>query len=56
MDHFRFAVVGTNWITGALVAAGRTVDGFEVVAVHSRSAETGQRFADTTGSLGCTRP
>ncbi len=49
MDHIRFAVVGTNWITGALVTAGRTVDGFDVVAVHSRSADTGQRFADNHG-------
>lgn len=49
MDRIRFAVVGTNWITGALVAAGRTVEGFEVVAVHSRSADTGQRFAHDNG-------
>jgi predicted dehydrogenase len=42
----RFAVIGTNWITGALIDAGRTVDGFDVVAVCSRSAPTGREFAD----------
>jgi scyllo-inositol 2-dehydrogenase (NADP+) len=45
----RFAVIGTNWITGALIDAGRTVDGFEVVATCSRSAETGRAFADRHG-------
>ncbi|MGB7982481.1 MAG: Gfo/Idh/MocA family oxidoreductase [Candidatus Nanopelagicales bacterium] len=46
MDTVRMAVVGTNWITGALIEAGHTVEGFEVVAVCSRSASTGQAFAD----------
>ncbi len=49
MDNVRFAVIGTNWITGALIDAGRTVDGFEVVAACSRSAETGRAFADRHG-------
>ncbi|HYN56479.1 MAG TPA: Gfo/Idh/MocA family oxidoreductase [Motilibacterales bacterium] len=49
MDTVRFAVIGTSWITGALIDAGRTVDGFEVVAVCSRSAGTGQQFADRYG-------
>jgi len=49
MNTVRFAVIGTNWITGALIEAGRTVDGFEVVAVCSRSAETGRAFADRYG-------
>jgi predicted dehydrogenase len=49
VDTVRFAVVGTNWITGALIDAGRTVDGFEVVAVCSRSAATGREFADRYG-------
>lgn len=45
MDHVRVAVVGTNWITGALIEAGRTVAGFDVAAVLSRSAGTGRTFA-----------
>jgi predicted dehydrogenase len=45
----RFAVVGTNWITGALIEAGRTVPGFEVTAVLSRSEETGRAFAARYG-------
>lgn len=49
MDTVRFAVIGTSWITGALIDAGRTVDGFEVVAVCSRSAATGRAFADRYG-------
>ena len=49
MDNVRFAVIGTNWITGALIDAGRTVDGFEVVAACSRSAKTGWAFADRHG-------
>ena len=49
MDTVRFAVIGTSWITGALIDAGRTVDGFDVVAVCSRSADTGRAFADRYG-------
>ncbi len=49
METVRMAVVGTNWITGALIDAGRTVEGFEVVAVCSRSASTGGAFADQYG-------
>ncbi len=49
MDTVRFAVIGTNWITGALIDAGRTVDGFEVVSVCSRSADSGRAFADRYG-------
>jgi scyllo-inositol 2-dehydrogenase (NADP+) len=45
----RFAVVGTNWITGALVDAGRTVPGFEVTAVLSRSEQSGGAFAARHG-------
>jgi scyllo-inositol 2-dehydrogenase (NADP+) len=49
VDNVRFAVIGTNWITGALIDAGRTVDGFEVVAACSRSADSGRAFADRHG-------
>lgn len=45
----RFAVVGTNWITGALIEAGRTVAGFQPVAVMSRSVESGGAFARAHG-------
>jgi predicted dehydrogenase len=41
----RFGVIGTNWITGALIEAGRTVPGFEVLAACSRSERTGHDFA-----------
>lgn len=39
-------MIGTNWITGALIDAGRTVEGFEVGAVLSRDAGRGRAFAD----------
>lgn len=45
----RFGVIGTNWITGALIDAGRTVSGFEVVAACSRSEQTGRGFAQAHG-------
>lgn len=45
----RFGVVGTNWITAALIDAGRTVAGFEAVAVMSRSEQTGRVFAEQHG-------
>jgi predicted dehydrogenase len=45
----RFGVVGTNWITAALIEAGRTVPGFEVTAVLSRSPESGRSFAHANG-------
>lgn len=45
MQTVRFAVIGTNWITGALIEAGRTVPGFEVVAVYSRTRDRAAQFA-----------
>ena len=45
----RFGVIGTNWITGALIAAGRTVPGFEARCVLSRSVSTGRAFAEYHG-------
>lgn len=45
----RFGVIGTNWITGALIDAGRTVPGFEVTAVLSRAADSGRAFAERYG-------
>jgi scyllo-inositol 2-dehydrogenase (NADP+) len=45
----RFGVIGTNWITGALIEAGRTVPGFEARCVLSRSVSTGRAFAEYHG-------
>lgn len=45
----RFGVIGTNWITAALIEAGRTVPGVEFTAVLSRSDQTGARFAEQHG-------
>ncbi len=45
----RFGVVGTNWITEALIRAGRTVQGFEVTAALSRSEQKGAEFAQRNG-------
>ncbi len=47
----RFAVLGTSWITAALIAAGRTVPGFELVAVSSRDVAKGAEFAAAYGDI-----
>lgn len=49
MTNVRFGIVGTNWISGALLDAGRTVPGFEATAVLSREHGKGQVFADAHG-------
>jgi predicted dehydrogenase len=41
----RFGVIGTSWITGALIEAGRTVPGFAVAAVYSRTADRATALA-----------
>ncbi|CAM3372999.1 Gfo/Idh/MocA family protein [Marinicrinis lubricantis] len=41
----RFGLIGTNWITDRLVAAGREADGFELAAVYSRTKEKAEEFA-----------
>lgn len=46
----RFAVVGTNWITAALVEAGRTVPGFALSAVYSRTEARAAAFAAEIGA------
>lgn len=46
----RFAVVGTSWITGALIDAGRTVSGFDLRAVLSRDPAGGRAFAHHHGA------
>lgn len=45
----RFGVIGTNWITGALVDAGRTVGRFDATAVMSRTPDSGRQFAADHG-------
>lgn len=40
----KFGIVGTNWITERLIAAGRQHEDFNVTAVYSRSEEKGQAF------------
>jgi predicted dehydrogenase len=45
----RFGIIGTNWITDRLIEAGRTVEGFEVTAVYSRTMATADQFADKHG-------
>lgn len=45
----RFGVVGTNWITAALIDSGLTVPGFELAAVCSRDAERAAAFAAPYG-------
>ncbi|ULG73844.1 Gfo/Idh/MocA family protein [Macrococcus brunensis] len=43
----RLGIVGTNWITDRMITAGRTIEGFEVTAVYSRTAERATAFAAT---------
>jgi predicted dehydrogenase len=45
----RFAVIGTNWITAALIEAGRAVPGFEAVVVYSRTADRARAFGSEHG-------
>ncbi|SEN53310.1 Predicted dehydrogenase [Terribacillus saccharophilus] len=40
----KFGIVGTNWITERLIAAGKQHEDFNVTAVYSRSEEKGQAF------------
>lgn len=40
-----FAVIGTNFITDRLIAAGQKVPGFHVQAVYSRTMERAKEFA-----------
>ncbi len=49
----RFAVVGTNFITGFMVNAGKNCAGFELVGVHSRSAQRAREVADKWGARLC---
>ncbi len=46
----KYAVIGTSWITKAFIDAAKTVDGMELVAVYSRTAEKARGFAEETGA------
>lgn len=45
MDRIRFGVVGSNFVTDWMIEGGRRDPRFELVAVCSRSEETGRAFA-----------
>ncbi|CAI6053673.1 Gfo/Idh/MocA family protein [Cohnella sp. JJ-181] len=45
----RFGLVGTNWITDRLLAAAQEAEGFEAVAVCSRSKERAEAYAARHG-------
>lgn len=50
----RFGIIGTNFISREFVRAGRTLPGFSVSVVYSRSAETARAFAaDLTPEAAC---
>ncbi|TDM00704.1 Gfo/Idh/MocA family protein [Macrococcus carouselicus] len=42
----KFGIVGTNWITDRFIAAGQTIEEFEVTAVYSRTQERADAFGD----------
>jgi|EP01047_Picozoa_sp_COSAG01_P079836 predicted dehydrogenase len=42
----RFAVVGSNFITDRLLESGRSVPGFVLAAVYSRTAERAAEFGE----------
>lgn len=46
----KYAVIGTSWITKAFIDAAKTVDGMELVAVYSRTAEKARGFAEEMGA------
>ncbi|NMP37147.1 MAG: Gfo/Idh/MocA family oxidoreductase [Clostridiales bacterium] len=45
----KYAVIGTSWITASFIGGTEYVDGMELSAVYSRSAEKGERFARENG-------
>ena len=49
MNHTRFGVVGTNFITDWVIAGGRQDKRFELTAVYSRAQETADTFAAKHG-------
>lgn len=46
MKDYRWAVVGTGYIAGQFAQGMRTVENGNIVAVVSRSVESGQKYAD----------
>lgn len=45
MSMIRFGIIGTNWITDQFLEAARTVEGFALTAVYSRTQEQADTFA-----------
>lgn len=45
-----FGIIGTNFISREFVKAGRTLPGFRVAAVYSRSMDTARAFAGDSGA------
>jgi len=46
----RFATIGTNWITGEFIKAGREISNFTLAAVYSRTEEKAKQFALKVGA------
>ncbi len=46
----RYGVIGTGWIAEEFFTGAKTVSGFELAAVYSRTAEKGAEFAKKFGS------
>ncbi len=42
----RYAIIGTSWITETFIGGAMGVEGLQLAAVYSRSAEKGRSFAD----------
>ena len=47
----KLGVIGTNWITNMLVEAAHESQAYQLTAVYSRQAETGQAFAAAFGDV-----
>ena len=45
MDHLRFGIIGTNFVTDWVITGGRQDERFELAAVYSRTQETAEAFA-----------
>ncbi len=48
----RYAIIGTSWITETFIRGAMGVDGLQLAAVYSRSAEKGRSFADQFTAAG----
>jgi predicted dehydrogenase len=46
----RFGIIGTNFVSRWLLAAGKDCSGFELAAVYSRTSERAREFGETYGA------